>query len=47
VTGTPTVFLLDRELHVIGRAIGRRDWASDDARRLLTDALAPAPGPRL
>jgi hypothetical protein len=46
VTGTPTVFLLDRELHVIGRAVGRRDWASDDARRLLPDALAPPSGPR-
>jgi cytochrome c biogenesis protein CcmG, thiol:disulfide interchange protein DsbE len=46
VTGTPTVYLLDREQHVIGRAIGRRNWASDDARRLLTDALVPPSGPR-
>ena len=46
VTGTPTVFVLDRELRIIGRAIGRRDWASDDARRLLAAALAPPAGLR-
>jgi peroxiredoxin len=46
VTGTPTVFLLDRRLHVIGRAIGRREWASDEARRLLAAVLATPPGRR-
>ena len=46
VTGTPAVYLLDRELNVIGLAIGRRDWASDDARRLLADAVVPPSGPR-
>jgi hypothetical protein len=46
VTGTPTVFMLDRELYIVGRAIGRRDWGSDAARRLLADALAPPSRPR-
>jgi hypothetical protein len=46
VTGTPTVFLLDRQLHVIGRAIGRRGWASDEGRRLLATVLATPPGGR-
>jgi len=46
VTGTPTVFLLDRQLHISGRAIGRREWASDDARRLLAAVLATPPGRR-
>lgn len=46
VTGTPTVFLLDRQLHVSGRAIGHREWASDEARRLLAAVLATPPGRR-
>jgi len=46
VTGTPTVYLLDRRLHVIGRAIGRREWTSEEARRLLAAVLATAPGRR-
>jgi peroxiredoxin len=46
VTGTPTVYLLDRELHVIGRAIGRRDWASEEGRRLLAAALSAPLGRR-
>jgi hypothetical protein len=46
VTGTPTVYLLDRRLYVIGRAIGRRDWASEEARRLLAGVLGTAPGGR-
>ena len=44
VTGTPTVFLLGREQYVIGRAIGRRDWASEEGRRLLAAVLASASG---
>ncbi len=35
VTATPTVFILDRQLQVLGRAIGRRDWAGEAGRRLL------------
>ena len=46
VTGTPTVYLLDRQLHVIGRAIGRRDWDSEDGRRLLAAVLATPAGGR-
>jgi hypothetical protein len=44
VSGTPTVFLLDRRLHVLGRAIGRREWASGEARGLLAAVLATPPG---
>jgi hypothetical protein len=46
VTGTPTVFLLDRHLQVAGRAIGRRQWATDEVRRLLGAVLATAPAGR-
>ena len=46
ITGTPAVYLLDRRLHVIGRAIGRRDWASEESRRRLAAVLSSAPGPR-
>ena len=41
VTGTPTVFLIDRRLELVGRAIGRRDWAAEDGRRLLAALLGP------
>lgn len=41
VTGTPTVFLIDRRLDLVGRAIGRRDWAGTDGRRLLETLLGP------
>jgi hypothetical protein len=46
VTGTPTVYLLDRRLHIIGRASGRRDWASEAGRRLLAAVLASPTGRR-
>ena len=46
VTGTPTVYLLDRRLQIIGRAIGRRDWASEDGRRLLAAVLSSPTGRR-
>jgi len=46
VTGTPTVYLLDRRLHIVGRAIGRRDWASQDGRRLLAAVLSSSTGRR-
>jgi peroxiredoxin len=35
VTGTPTVYLVDRASQIVGRAIGRRDWASETGRRLI------------
>lgn len=46
VTGTPTVYLLDRQLRVIGRAIGRRDWESEEGRRLLAAVLSAQTGHR-
>lgn len=46
VTGTPTVYLLDRHLWVIGRAIGRRDWESEEGRRLLAAVLSAPAGRR-
>jgi len=41
VTGTPTVYLVDRRSQIIGRAIGRRDWAGAEGRRLLAGLLRP------
>jgi cytochrome c biogenesis protein CcmG/thiol:disulfide interchange protein DsbE len=41
VTGTPTVYLIDRRSQIIRRAIGRRDWAGKDGRRLLAALLRP------
>jgi len=41
VTATPTVYVLDRSLRIVGRAIGRRDWAGNDGRRLLEALLTP------
>lgn len=46
VAGTPTVYLLDRRLQIVGRAIGRRDWASDEGRRLFAALLSAPPGRR-
>lgn len=44
VTGTPTVYLLDRRLHIVGRAVGRREWASENGHRLVNAILSLAPG---
>jgi hypothetical protein len=41
VTGTPTVYLVDRESRIVGRAIGRRDWAGAQGRRLMDALLTP------
>lgn len=41
VTGTPTVYLVDRRSQIIGRAIGRREWAGEKGRRLLAALLKP------
>lgn len=35
VTGTPTVYIIDRSLQVLARAVGRREWAGDTGRRLI------------
>lgn len=41
VTGTPTVYLIDRRSQIVGRAIGRREWAAEEGRRLLVALLKP------
>jgi len=41
VTATPTVFIIDRRLQIIGRAIGRRDWAGEAGRRLIAALTMP------
>ena len=41
VTGTPTVYVVDRRFQIIGRAIGRRDWAGETGRRLIDALLRP------
>lgn len=41
VTATPTVFIVDRRLQVIARAVGRRDWTGEAGRRLITALTAP------
>lgn len=42
VWGPPTVYLVDRQGRLIGRAVGERDWNSPAARALLA-ALLDAP----
>ena len=39
VTGSPTVYIVDRRFQIIGRAIGRRDWAGEAGRRLIEALL--------
>ena len=41
VTATPTVYLLDRRLQILGRALGRRDWTAEPGRRLIEVLLKP------
>jgi hypothetical protein len=41
VTATPTVYLVDRQARVVGRAIGRREWAGEVGRRLISALLPP------
>lgn len=36
VTASPTVFIVDRRLQIIGRAVGRREWSGEAGRRLIT-----------
>lgn len=42
VSATPTVYLVDRRLQIIGRAIGRRDWTGPLGRRLMEALLRPS-----
>ena len=41
VTGTPMVYLVDRQSMIVGRAIGRRDWGGDAGRRLIEAMVGP------
>jgi len=43
VSATPTVYLLDRDLRIAGRAIGRRDWTGAEGVRLIEALLARPP----
>ena len=44
VFGTPSVYFIDRQSRLVGRAIGARDWASEPMRRFVDALLQPAPG---
>ncbi len=46
VRGTPTRFLIDREGRLIAGSIGPRDWASEQARKLISHLLGLAKKPR-
>jgi peroxiredoxin len=41
VWGPPTVYLIDRQGRLIGRAVGRRDWSTPAARTLVQELLKP------
>ena len=43
VWGPPTVYLVDRQGRLVGRAAGPRKWDSPAARRLVEDLLADTP----
>jgi peroxiredoxin len=43
VWGPPTVYLVDREGRLVGRAVGPRDWSSRAAHTLITELLAAKP----
>ena len=40
VWGPPTVYLVDRDGRLVGRAVGPRNWSSPAARTLITELLA-------
>jgi peroxiredoxin len=41
VWGPPTVYLVDRQGRLVGRAVGRRDWSTPAARTLIRKLLGP------
>jgi hypothetical protein len=41
VWGPPTVYLVDREGRLIGRAVGRRPWGTPAGRTFIRELLAP------
>ena len=43
VFGTPSVYFIDRQSRLVGRAIGPRDWESEPMRRFVDALLQPAP----
>lgn len=43
VWGPPTVYLIDREGRLVGRAVGARSWADPKARALLLALLDARP----
>jgi AhpC/TSA family len=40
VWGPPTVYFIDRQGRIVGRAVGPRDWNTPAARRFVTELLA-------
>jgi hypothetical protein len=44
VFGTPSVYFIDRQSRLVGRAIGPRDWESEPMRRFLDALLQPTSG---
>ncbi len=40
VTGTPTVYVVNRKGQAVGRAVGARSWNSEKGRALLDSLLA-------
>jgi hypothetical protein len=43
VFGPPTVYLINRDGRLVGRAIGPHDWGTPTARAFIRELLAPAP----
>jgi hypothetical protein len=43
VWGPPTVYLIDRQGRLVGRAVGPRDWSAPTARQLLLELLEAKP----
>jgi alkyl hydroperoxide reductase subunit AhpC len=41
VTASPTVYIVDRRLQIIGRAVGRREWSGEAGRRLIAELIRP------
>jgi peroxiredoxin len=39
VRGLPTTYIIDREGKIVGKAVGPRDWASQDALQLFQSLL--------
>jgi hypothetical protein len=39
VWGPPTIYLVDRQGRLVGRAVGRRDWSTPAARTFMRELL--------